>query len=43
MTSFRDHRQWQDVYHLPDKDRVLYVKFTDAVLTEFILLSLKEK
>jgi len=33
MTSFRDNRQWQDVYHLPDKDRVLYVKFTDAVLT----------
>ncbi len=43
MTSFHDHRQWQDVYHLADKDRVLYVKFTDAVVTEFVLLSLKEK
>ena len=43
MTSFHDHRQWQDVYHLPDEDRVLYVKFTDAVVTEFILLSVKEK
>ena len=43
MTSFHDHRQWQDVYHLPDEDRVLYVKFTDAVVTEFILLSFKEK
>ena len=43
MTGFHDHRRWHDVYHLPDEDRVLYVKFTDAVVTEFILLSFKEK
>ncbi len=43
MTSFHDHRQWQDVYHIPDEGRVLYVKFIDAVVTEFILLSFKEK
>jgi len=43
MTSSFDHRQWQDVYHLPFDDRVLYIKFTDAIVTEFILLSLKEK
>ncbi len=43
MTSFNDHRHWQDVYHLPFEGQVLYVKFTDTVVTEFILLSLKEK
>ena len=43
MTSSFDHRQWQDVYHLPFDDRLLYIKFTDAIVTEFILLSLKEK
>jgi motility quorum-sensing regulator / GCU-specific mRNA interferase toxin len=43
MTSVHDHRQWQDVYHLPDDDRILYLKFTDAVVTEFVLLSFKEK
>ena len=43
VTSHANHRQWQDVYHLPFDDRVLYIKFTDAIVTEFILLSLKEK
>lgn len=43
MTSLHNHRQWQDVYHLPDRDRLIYVKFTDHILTEFILLSFKEK
>lgn len=43
MTGFHDHRQWHDVYHLPDEGSVLYVKFTDMVVTEFILLSFKEK
>lgn len=43
MTSFADQRQWQDVYHVPSPAGVLYVKFTDDVLTEFVLLSFKEK
>ncbi len=28
MTSHSDHRIWQDVYHVPCEDLVLYVKFT---------------
>lgn len=43
MTSVANHRQWQDVYHLPHEGRLLYIKFTDDVLTEFILLSFKDK
>lgn len=43
MTSLHNHRQWQDVYHLPHEDRLIYVKFTDHILTEFVLLSFKEK
>jgi motility quorum-sensing regulator/GCU-specific mRNA interferase toxin len=43
MTSFADHRQWQDVYRTPSSAGVIYVKFTDDVVTEFILLSFKEK
>lgn len=43
MTSYGDHRQWQDVYHLPHDGLVLYVKFTAETVTEFTLLSFKEK
>ena len=43
MTSRADHRVWQDVYHVPSDAGVLYVKFTAGVLTEFLLLSFKEK
>ena len=43
MTSYSDHRQWQDVYHLPSAAGMLYVKFIDDVLAEFLLLSFKEK
>ena len=43
MTSYADHRIWQDVYHVPCGDLVLYVKFTKNVLSEFMLLSFKEK
>jgi motility quorum-sensing regulator/GCU-specific mRNA interferase toxin len=42
-TSLGDHRQWQDVYHVPHDGLLLYLKFTDAVVTEFVLLSFKEK
>jgi motility quorum-sensing regulator/GCU-specific mRNA interferase toxin len=43
MTSFADHRIWQDVYHVPSAVGVLYVKFTADVVTELLLLSFKEK
>lgn len=43
MTSFGDHRIWQDVYHVPSPLGTLYVKFTADVVTEFVLLSFKEK
>ncbi len=43
MTSHADHRVWQDVYHVPSEQGVLYVKFTVGVVTEFLLLSFKEK
>jgi motility quorum-sensing regulator/GCU-specific mRNA interferase toxin len=43
MTSYGDHRIWQDVYHVPSPVGVLYVKFTADAVTEFLLLSFKEK
>ena len=43
MTAYADHRVWQDVYHVPSPDGVLYVKFTADLVTEFLLLSFKEK
>jgi motility quorum-sensing regulator / GCU-specific mRNA interferase toxin len=43
MTSYADHRQWQDVYFVPSDAGVLYVKFSSDVVTEFLLLSFKEK
>ena len=43
MTSYADHRIWQDVYHVPSPLGTLYVKFTADAVTEFLLLSFKEK
>lgn len=43
MTSYGDHRIWQDVYHVPSPAGLLYVKFTADAVTEFLLLSFKEK
>jgi motility quorum-sensing regulator/GCU-specific mRNA interferase toxin len=43
MTTYADHRIWQDVYHVPSEAGTLYVKFTADVVTEFLLLSFKEK
>lgn len=43
MTSYGDHRVWQDVYHVPSDAGVLYVKFTADTVTEFLLLSIKER
>lgn len=43
MTTFADHRIWQDVYHVPVEDLVLYVKFQADVITEFRVMSFKER
>ena len=43
MTSYANHKIWQDVYHVPYENLILYVKFTQNVISEFTLLSFKEK
>jgi motility quorum-sensing regulator/GCU-specific mRNA interferase toxin len=43
MTSRRNHRVWQDVYHVPYEDLSLYVKFTKSDENWFLLISLKDK
>ncbi len=43
MTTIRDHRVWQDVYHVPARGLVLYVKSQADVVTEFSVMSFKEK
>ena len=43
MTSYANHKIWQDVYHVPYKNLILYVKFTKNTISEFTLLSFKEK
>ena len=43
MTSYANHKIWQDVYHVPYKNLILYVKFTQNVISEFTLLSFIEK
>ena len=42
MTSYADHRVWQDVYHVPADGLLLYVKFQADVITEFRVMSFKE-
>lgn len=39
MTSYENHKIWQDVYHVPYGDLILYIKFTQNVISEFTLLS----
>jgi motility quorum-sensing regulator/GCU-specific mRNA interferase toxin len=42
MTTYANHRVWQDVYHADFRDLVLYVKF--MIDNEgYLLISLKEK
>lgn len=43
MSTFENHRLWQDVYHVPAASLVLYVKFQQDMLTEFTVVSFKEK
>jgi motility quorum-sensing regulator/GCU-specific mRNA interferase toxin len=43
MTSNANYKVWQDVYHVPSPVGVLYIKFTEETLTEFLLLSFKRR
>lgn len=43
MTTYADHRTWQDVYYVPTGGAVLYIKFQADVVTEFRLMSFKER
>lgn len=43
MTTLADHRVWQDVYHLPADGLTLYVKVQADVVTEFRVMSFKER
>ena len=43
MTTFADHRNWQDVYHVPADDVLLYVKFQADAVTGFRVMSFKER
>jgi motility quorum-sensing regulator / GCU-specific mRNA interferase toxin len=43
MTTLADHRAWQDVYHVPSEDLILYIKIQADVVTEFRVVSFKEK
>jgi motility quorum-sensing regulator/GCU-specific mRNA interferase toxin len=43
MTAHAHHRVWQDVYHVPSEAGTLYVKFAAGAVTEFLLLSFKER
>lgn len=44
MTSHFDSREWQDVYHVPTPEGLtIYLKFTADTISEFQILSFKEK
>jgi motility quorum-sensing regulator / GCU-specific mRNA interferase toxin len=43
MTTYRDHRLWQDVYHVPYGEWLLYIKFQADIVTVFKIVSFKEK
>ena len=43
MTSYANHKVWQDVYHVPYDNMLIYIKFTEDEVSEFKLLSFKEK
>jgi motility quorum-sensing regulator / GCU-specific mRNA interferase toxin len=43
MTTYADHREWQDVCRVPVEGLVPYVKFQADAVTEFRLVSFKER
>ena len=42
MTSFADHKVWQDVYRSTVDDCAIYIKFTRDAQQAFLLISFKE-
>ena len=43
MAAHADHRVWQDVYHVPSPAGTLHVKVLADTVSEFLLLSFKER
>jgi motility quorum-sensing regulator / GCU-specific mRNA interferase toxin len=43
MTSYGDHRIWQDVYHARYQGRDIYLKFTAKPGGDYLLISFKER
>lgn len=43
MTSYADHRVWQDVYYATREQKEIYLKFTVKADGDYLLLSFKEK
>lgn len=43
MTSEHNHQIWQDVYHVPTAAGILYIKFSNGVISQFSLVSFKLK
>lgn len=43
MTTYQNHRVWQDVYHVPSEVGLLYVKFVAGTISEFALVGFKGK
>lgn len=44
VSSLYDHKVWMDVYLLPfGKNLVIYVKFLEGLVVEFVLTSFKER
>lgn len=43
MTTYGDHMIWMDVYHGKSDGYVIYIKFVQDVVAEFVCTSFKEK
>lgn len=43
MTTYRDHRVWQDVYHTCSKEKEIYIKVTYSPDGDPPVISFKEK
>lgn len=43
MTSYYDHKVWQDVYRPRVDDRTIYLKFTVDAQQAYLLISFKEE
>jgi len=43
ITTYGDHRVWQDVYYVTFENYVIYLKFQADRVTEFRIISFKER